>query len=232
VQGADFHLKRCEVIKIKKVQPVVALIMIAVSMLVLLFLFRASDKDLIVQLMHKYRFGDYELPLPKQFLMEEPFDLFREYGARYYRCTWLGAKHDGETINVTADILIKNGEALPVGPPEMASDLREVDFDHDGVKELIFYTSWGSGLSYNNYFVFEKGNEPIYMVACMSARFGKIQDDDYLIHVLFNLDRELFGVLKYRIVDGVKSVYIDAGKYTDALEQTSYQSPFSVGTKN
>jgi hypothetical protein len=220
------------VIVIKKVNPVVALIIVAVTVLVLLFLCRTSDKDLIVQLLHKYKLGDYQLPLPNQFQMEEPFDLFREYGARYYRCTWLGAIHDGEKTNVTTDILIKNGEALPIGWPEQPSELHEVDFDHDGTKELIFYTFRGSGFSYGSFLVIEKGDEPIYLVSCMTAWFERIQDDEYMIRVLPSLGKGLSGILKYRIVDGVKSVYIDAGKYTDALEQTSYQSPFSMVTKN
>jgi hypothetical protein len=220
------------VIEIKKVQPVVALIIIAVTVFLLLFLCRTSDKDLIIQLMNKYKFGDYQLPLPEQFQMEEPFGLFSEYGARYYRCTWLDAIHDGETRNVTIDILIKNHEALPIGWYGQPSELHEVDFDRDGAGELIFYTSWGSGFQYGSYWVIEKGDEPVYLVSCMSSWFGKIQDDNYMIRVLPNLGKDLLGVLKYRIVDGVKSVYVDAGKYTDALEQTSYQSPFSEIAKN
>lgn len=210
-----------EVIPISQLQRVVVLILIAVLTSTLLCSCRASDKDLIVQLMHEGYHNDYQLP--EQFQMEEPNELFRKYGAGYYHCTWQDAVYKGETRNFTIEILIKNGKAYPMCLAGEIQELLEVDFDHDGSTELIFYirpnTSWARS---TNYFVIEKGNEPLYFVSYDYDSFVKVQDDNYIIRTRIYEGLEVTGVLSYRVVDGKKRIYIDAGEDADKLPQPIY----------
>lgn len=165
--------------------------------------------------MRKSYYRDYQLP--NQFQMEEPYDVFREYGARYYRCTWLDALQNGEKGNVTIDILIKSGEALPIGQwLGGPSEFLEVDFDHDGKTELIFY--FRPNYDYArpvHYFLIEKGDERVYNATYENALFDRVQNDDYIIRRKIYEGLEVTGVLKYRVVNGEKQIYIDAGEDTD-----------------
>jgi hypothetical protein len=210
-----------EVIPINQLQRVVFMILIAALASALLCSCRASDKDLIIQLMHKGYHSDYQLP--EQFQMEEPNELFRKYGAGYYRCTWQDAVYKGEIRSFTTEILIKNGETFPIGWAGEVQDPREVDFDHDGTTELIFYirriVSYARTVGY---FVIEKGNEPLYYVSYDNALFEKVQDNNYIIRTRIFEGLEVSGVLKYRIEDGKKSIYIDAGVDTDKLPPPEY----------
>jgi hypothetical protein len=156
-----------------------------------------------------------------QFTMVEPYTQFRKYQARLYKCTWK-AVIQGKDDTVDRSFLIKGDKVYEILTWDNADRLYEIDFDHDKATELIYYTDIGSGRSFDTFYVLEQAaEEPIYITEYELAGPIRVMNNDLVIKAMTGNQKWVTGKLKYRITDGKKEIYIDAGKYTDQLQSFS-----------
>jgi hypothetical protein len=164
-----------------------------------------------------------EYDLNDQFSMTEPYTQFRKYQAKLYRCSW-DLVIDGKDDTIVRSFLMKNDCIYEILTWGNVDRLYETDFDHDRTVELIYYTNIGSGRDINTFYVIEPANEEsIYITQCEFARPKKVMNHDLIIEAMTRSQQSVTGKLKYRIINGVKDIYIDAGKYTDQLQSLSQE---------
>jgi hypothetical protein len=159
-----------------------------------------------------------------QFTMVEPYIQFRKYQARLYQCTWKTVIQ-GKDDTVERSFLIKCDKIYEILTWDNADQLFEIDFDHDRAVELIYYTNFGSGRSIDTFYVLEQiAEEPIYITEYDLAGPIRVMNNDLVIAAMTVNQKWVTGKLKYRITNGKKEIYIDAGQYTDQLQSLSQDS--------
>lgn len=139
---------------------------------------------------------------------------YGDYGARYYVCVW-EYKYKGKKESLARCFIIKNAKVYEI---LYLDDRYETDFDRDGEKELVYWTDIGSGISYDTFYVIEKGNESVYVRTFYYAGLIEVNNDGDLIIQAMNEDSGFTeGKLAYREENGLKTLYIDTGEYTGHL---------------
>jgi hypothetical protein len=148
------------------------------------------------------------------FVCTETRPLYEDYGAKFYECKWNNDKEE-----YPYKFIIKNENVYGVIGWDESEKTYETDFDHDGKKELIYYINFGSGRSFDTYYVIEKGDGPVYIGTFLSVwPKGAEKNGDYIVEAQTTSgDEWVEARLLYQYKDGEKTVGIDAGKYQGKL---------------
>jgi hypothetical protein len=183
-----------------------------------------SDRDLIYNLVKSDRnkwYSSYNLDY--WFISKELDTPFFRYNAKIYQYTWTvepkGEKSSPTSIGtVELYFIVKSGIAYHIETPDgNFKILYEIDFDNDGQKELIYFLDLGSYPSSGIFYIFESAvEEPVY-IGQFYAYPQKIENNDLVVLARTKDGKQVNGILKYRLIDGKKDVYIDAGEYSDQI---------------
>lgn len=121
---------------------------------------------------------------------------FESYGAEYFDCelNYLN-KEKESTINKTS-FIVKAGEVYKI--MKMSDKTFEFDIDNDGNDELIYYTNFGSGMSYDTYYLVDKDTSEIICLEQLSAWPEKVENNKLIITGHLSCELALRGTDKGR----------------------------------